>query len=393
MAEDVELLEAAQEEFREFEGTQDWVKLSAELARAYLLLTRGDDAIRIVDATLPTAERLELTRETLGLLITRGAALAGMGRPREGTIVLMGAVEAASAAGIPTAELRGRVNLSYAAAADDPQLAYRTARDGLELAKKLGMRGFAYYLLGNAAETAIRMGDWDWALAELDQAVSESEHDAAAQMRRAELLGLRGHDVAADLERLADLAAAGTEFQSQSSVGESRAVVALARGDLRAALDLAQAAYRINMAPDGTGVETAIRAAAGLRDADAIDDALRVMEPFPGRVTSAVRVEATAALAGIAGRRKESLAGFLDAINRWKELGLTVEVGLAQLTLVTVLGATDADARTAAEEARVIFEGVGSPPLLDRLAAVKASEPMAEAAGDRELSARPPSRA
>jgi tetratricopeptide (TPR) repeat protein len=360
MAEDVALLEAAQEEFPEFEGTQDWVRLSAELARG-----------------------------TLELLITRGAALAGMGRPREGTIVLMGAVSAASSAGIPTSELRGRVNLSYAAAADDPELAYRTAREGLELSRKLGMRGYAYYLLGNAAEMAIRMGDWDWALAELEEAVADSEHDTAAQMRRAEILGLRGHDVAAELQGLADLAAGWTELQAQSSVGESRALVALARGELRAALDLAQAAYRINAAPDGTGMETAIRAASGLRDGDAVTDALRVLEPFPGRVTTAVRHEGEAVLAGIAGRRKESLAGFLDAIHRWKELGLTVEVALAQLTLVTVLGATDAEARTAAEEARVVFERVGSPPLLDRLAAAVAAVAAPEPAADRARTPQP----
>ena len=393
MVEDVALLEAAQEEFREFEGTRDWVRLSAELARAYLLLTRGDDAVRIIDATLPTAERLELTRETLELIITRGAALAGMGRPREGTIALIGAVSAASAAGIATSELRGRVNLSYAAAGDDPALAYRTAREGLELSRKLGMQGYAYYLIGNAAEMAIRMGDWDWALAELEQTVAEIEHDTAAQLRQAEILGLRGHDVAADLQRIADLAAGWTELQAQSTVGESQAIVALARGDLRAALDLAQAAYRINVAPDGTAMGTAIRAAAGLRDGEAVADALRVLEPFPGRVTTAVRHEGEAVLAGLAGRRKESLAGFLDAIQRWKDLGLAVEAALAQLTLITVLGVADAEARAAAEEARAVFERVDSPPLLERLAAVTAAAPMAEAPGDRALTARPPSRA
>ena len=392
MAEDVSLLEAAQAEFREFEGTRGWVQLSAELARAYLLLTRSEDAVRMVDATLPIAERLDLTREILELIITRGAGLAAMGRPREGTIALIGAVSAAAAAGIPTAELRGRVNLSYASASDDPELSYRVAREGLELARKLGMRGYAYYLIGNAAEAAIRMGDWDWALAELDQAVAESEHDTAAQMRRAEILGLRGQDVSADLQHLADVAAGWTELQAQSSVGESRALVALARGELRSALDLAQAAYRINVAPDGTAVGTAVRAAAALGDADALADALRVLEPFPGRVTKAVRHEARAALAGIAGRRTESLTEFLDAIQRWKELGLYVDAALAQLTLVTVLGLAEAEGRAAAEEARAVFEGVGSPPLLDRLAAVTMAAPIAEAPADRAQAARPQSR-
>jgi hypothetical protein len=208
-------------------------------------------------------------------------------------------------------------------------------------------------------------------------------------MRRAELLGLRGHDVAADLARLAELAAAGTEFQAQSSVGESRAVVALARGDFRAALDLSQAAYRINVAPDGTAAETAVRAAAGLRDADAVADALRILESYPGRVTAAIRREGEAVLAGLAGRRKESLAGFLDAIHRWKELGMAFEVGLAQLTLATVLGVAESEARAAVEEARAVFERVGSAPLLDRLAAATAAVPTPEPSADRERSRQP----
>ncbi len=44
MAEDAELLEAAQAEFQDLEGTRGYVRLSAELARAYLLLTRGEDS-------------------------------------------------------------------------------------------------------------------------------------------------------------------------------------------------------------------------------------------------------------------------------------------------------------------------------------------------------------
>ena len=367
MVEDVALLEAAQAEFREFEGTRGWVRLSGELARANLLLTEGRKALRVVDETLPMAERLELTRELLDLLITRGAALAGLGRPREGTITLIGAVSAASAAGIPTAELRGRVNLSYAAAGEDPQLAYRTAREGLDLARKLGMAGYAFYLLGNAAELAIRMGDWDWALPELEEGIAASEHDQAARMRRAEILGMRGDDVEAEMQRITDLVASWTELQAQSTIGEAHAVVALARGDLRAALDLAQRAYRINIAPDATASETAIRAAAGLGEPDAVDDALQAIEDSPGRVAAAVRREGAAVLAGLAGRRAEALAGFTDAVRLWRELGFAIEAALAQLTLVTVLGATDAEARTAAEEARAMFELVGARALLDRL--------------------------
>ena len=52
--------------------------------------------------------------------------------------------------------LRARVNLSFAAAAADRELASRVARKGHELTLRFGMRGNASYMLGNAAELAIR---------------------------------------------------------------------------------------------------------------------------------------------------------------------------------------------------------------------------------------------
>ncbi len=341
----------------------------------------------MIDRTLPVAERLELTRETISLLVTRGAALAGLGRPREGTITLSGAVSAASAAGLSDLELRGRVNLSFAAASDDPQLAYRTAREGLDLSLKLGMHAYQYYLLGNATELAIRMGDWEWALAELEEARARSELDFAARMRQAELLGLRGHDTQAVLQRLADETAEMTELQAQSAVGEVRAVVAFARGEPQAALQFAQAAYRTSLAPDATSIETAIRAAAFLGDAAAVTDALGAIESRPGRVTGVVRREGHAALAALAGRRREALAGFLDAARRWDELGLAVEAALARLTLVTVLGTADPEARAAAEEARVVFDRVGATPLLDRLSDAMSAGPGSVAAPDAPVDA------
>jgi hypothetical protein len=150
-------------------------------------------------------------------------------------------------------------------------------------------------------------------------------------------------------------------------------VVALAEGDLRTALDLARGAYAINIAPDATSAETAIRAAAGLRDGDAVTHALKAFGN-PGRVMAAVRREGEAVLSGLAGRRNDSLAAFLDAIRQWRDLGLAFEAALAQLTLVTVLGVSDAPTRAAADEARAAFERLGARPLLDRLAAV-AGEP------------------
>ena len=366
---DAALLEPAQAEFRDFESTRGYVRLSAELARSYLLLARDDEAMRVVDATLPARGAPRACPRDHRAARHAGAALAAGGRPREATITLIGAVSAASAADMPDVELRGRVNLSYAAAGDDPQLAYRTAREGLELAHKFGMRGYAYYMIGNAGLLAMRVGDWEWAIAEAEEAAAGTDLDHAARWRLAEIRGLQGHDVDAELQELAGLVADMTELQAQSAVAEIRAQVAYARGDFRHALDLAQTGYRTTMAPDGTAPQIAIRAAAGLHDADAVRDALRAAEGIPGRVTAAIRREGEATLAGLAGRRQESLAGFLDAVHRWQELGLAVEAALAQLNLVTVLGVTDPEARAAGDAASTLFRRLGAQPWLDRLGA------------------------
>ena len=375
MAECAALLEPAREEYRDLAETPEYVRLGAELARAYLLLGRGEDALKLTDEILPTAERLELTHETLSLLVTRGPALSGIGRLREAIVTLVGAVQTSASYGLADVELRARVNLSYAAAGEDPELAYRVAREGLELTRHLGMRGYAFYMLSNASELATRMGDWDWALSEVEEA-AQLETDIAAKMRHAELRGLRGEDVESELKALAKVAAEMTEVQAPASVDEVWAIVALARGDYKAALDLGRRSYQMNLAPDGTALQTTARAAAWAGDRQAITDVLAMLRDRPGRVPAAARREAEASLAAIDGRRPEALAGFADALRRWRELGFDFEVAVCSLNLVTMLGASEPETRTAAEDARAVFERLGARPFLKLLAdAVGSAEP------------------
>ena len=373
LAEATALLEPARDEYGDLSETVEYVRLSAELARTYLLLGRTEDAVRTVDETLPTAERLELARETVDLLTTRGPALAGLGRLREAIVTLVGAVAAASSYALPEVELRARVNLSYAAAAEDPQLAFRVAREGLELARHLGFRGPGFYLLGNAAEIATRIGNWAWALPQLDEAIAAMHTDYTARLRGAQIRGLQGVDVGAELQFLADQVADFGEVQAPASVDEVRAEVAFALGDFTPSLEIARRSYRANLAPDGTALQTAGRAAARLANADALREALDILRTQPGRVPAAARREAEAALAALEGRRPEALAGFGDAIRRWRELGLEFEAAVCALNLVAMLGASSPEARAAADEAAALFERLGAQPLLTRLAEAQSS--------------------
>jgi len=248
------------------------------------------------------------------------------------------------------------------------------------------MRGYAYYILGNAAELAIRVGDWDWAQSEVEAAVAATENDLAARMRLAEIRGLRGSDVAEEFKEIANQTAGMTEIQAPASVAEARAVVALAQGKYREALDLARRSYEMTVAPDATAAQTALRAAAWLEDPPAVRHALGAMEGQVGRVPAAIRCEAEAALAALQGQRGEALTTFTDAVRRWRELGLEFEAAVCGLNLVTVLGVAEPEARAAAEHAASVFERLGAKPFAALLA--QATRSASPAPGARGSSAR-----
>jgi class 3 adenylate cyclase/tetratricopeptide (TPR) repeat protein len=374
--ESLELLEPARQEYADLADTAEYVRLTAELARMYMLSGRAGRAIRVVDEALPAAERLQLTREILELLVTRGPSLSAVGRLREGIVTLIGAVTLSASRAMPQVELRARVNLSYAAAADDPLLAYRTAREGLALARHLGYRGPGFYLLGNAAESAVRIGEWDWALAELEEAVATLHTDSTALLRRAQIRGLRGDVVDDDLRAVDEAVAGLSEVQAPATVDDVRSQLALAQGDFGEAFRLAKRSYSQNAAPDSSALPWAGRSAAWLGHPDDVVEVRDLIRQQPGRVPGAALREVESALAALHGQPVESLTGFVEAMRGWRELGLEFEAALCALDLVMLLGSADPAAQEAADQAAATFKRVGAKPLQQLLAdAVAAAVP------------------
>jgi class 3 adenylate cyclase/tetratricopeptide (TPR) repeat protein len=372
-ADAVALLEPAAAEYVDLAESREYVQLAGGLAISYMLLNRHEDALRVVERTLPVAERLDLKSEALELIVSRGAVLAGSQRIQEGIAVLRGAVAMASQYGLNSTEIRGRVNLSFAAAADDPQLGYQVAREGWELVRRLGFRGW-FYMLSNAVEFAIRIGDWEWALAELEEAAT-LEADLSAQLRLAEIRGLRGADVDADIQAVTDLVGDASEVQWPATIADVRATIALGNGDLPSALASARRSYEMLTSPDATSMQTAIRAASWMRDRDALADVLARQQELPGNVSRAATIEANAGLAAL-DRRPEAIPGFLDAMRRWRDMGLAFDASLCAVSFVTLTGTSSREARAAAEEARAFFERVGASGLLEQLD--RASAPAAD---------------
>ena len=366
--ESLDLIEPAREEYADLVDTAGYVRLSAEVARTYMLAGQAEQAIRIVDETLPTAERLQLTDDILELLVTRGPLLGNLGRISEAMVTLIGAISVSSSHERHDTELRARVNLSYVAAADDPKLAYQTAREGLALARHLGFRSQGFYLLGNAADAAARIGDWDWALGEVEEAIAAMPSDLMAKVRRAQIRGLRGEDVEEDLAEVGAAVAEMSELQAGTSLDEIRALIDFSLGDHASVLRLTRRVLVENPAPDSLAGPLATRAAAWSGDRNTLVEVLGIVRVRPGRVPAATVQEGESALAALDADPARALVGYVEALRRWREIDLDFEAALCALGMVVMLGDGSREAREAADWAAATFERLGAKPLLARLA-------------------------
>jgi class 3 adenylate cyclase/tetratricopeptide (TPR) repeat protein len=381
------ILEEAAAEYGDLAGSVEYVQLMAERAKTNLLLGRSSTALELVDVTIGTAERLELSHEVLELLVTRGAALAQVARIQEAIITLLGAITFARSHEMTNLEFRARVNLSYAAAAEDMELAFRIAREGYERAYQLGNRGHGIYLLGNATDEAIHLGDWEWVLEQTSHAITdEPEVDYVARLPNLHVRGLRGESVDAELDELNAPLAAALEGQAIAALEDARSDILMSLGEFAEARRLAISSYTRGPAPDNQSLIRASRLACWTGDLSGAREALERMGDMTGRVVAAGRSETEAGVAALEGREADAVGGFLDAMRRWRELGARYALALAGLGMVTMLGGRHPEARQAADEARGIFTALGAEPyvrLLDNalalekpVAPVRPTEPM-----------------
>ncbi len=181
--------------------------------------------------------------------ITLGSASSYLDPSDAGLESLRAGVRLALELDIPVTALRGYVNLS-----DVLELmgrhaeAAQTADDGLQLAERSGLaRTLGSYLIGNQAESLLRLGRW----AEVDRltgqalrALPEGVFGGTLHAVQAELAAMRGdYDEAAREVRSARRVMGGTnDMQFTQPMRYTDAMIALGRGDLAAAREAVAAA-------------------------------------------------------------------------------------------------------------------------------------------------------
>jgi class 3 adenylate cyclase/tetratricopeptide (TPR) repeat protein len=354
-------------EFDDLAGTPQWIDLRLSLAMS-ILDEEPAEALAHADQSLAAAEELDILPTLVDAFQARAAALILLHRTREAKALLVGAVSMAEANGLPRDRLRATVSLTFMEVAADPRSGLEVGRTGIELASRLGLRRFVFDILGNVARSAFRVGEWDWALAALDDAFllePQGFNDFELSDEKLVMLALRGQDTREGMARTSELAATFDDPQAVAWHGLATAWVAFADGRLEEALELAERAARTTefYAPEAHPL--AGRAAYRLGDADRLGRSLSALEKSGARglAVNADRITMSAGVAALRGGPREAQLLYHDAAERWRELGLDWDLALCLDDYARAFP-DQAGTAEAAAEAIAIFERLGASTML-----------------------------
>lgn len=369
------MIERVWEEFSDLEETRAGVEMMSVIARVYGGLADNKAALAWVDRYLPIAERLGDLRVIGRGLLGRGSQLSMTGRPREGIVLLRGAHQLALANDYRELELAGRVLLTFYEQWGEPAAGLALGREGLDIGRRLGSTAYGFQMVGNTSICALRVGEWDWVDAILDEWL-EVESDEAfwveLHIDRALLQAHRGLDSAAEIDLAARRRATITDPQYESYELFARAVAGLLAGEYAEAIEHAERAVAITGYFTPLAYPVAARAALWAGDAST---ARRLLEAqtsatYWGPVLEADGTRIRAGIAALEGRANEALTGFLDAIRAYEQLALPFEVAAAAVDMAVLLpgAATESPAAAAVvATARETLTRLGAGPFLVRL--------------------------
>ena len=372
------ILLPAWKEFADLEETPAGVSLMRRLAIAYG--TRNDSltVLQWVDRFLPIAERLDLLGDTASGLAVRGSHLFRMNRPREGLVLLRGASQLALANDLREVERSTRTLLTFFLQWADPVEGLTLARDGQEIARRLGSLAYGFQMVGNAFSCALRVGEWVWATSLLEEWISMEISGSFAlelYVDRAVLTALRGGDAAPDIGRATTMVAEVKDPQYESYLHWARAWAAMVAGRLTEAREEAVNAAATTNFFSPISLPLAARAALWAGDLAPVTAILEdlVASGFRGQAVDLDLATLRAGIAAREGRRAESASAYREALRGWRQLGLAFDEALAALDMALLLDPSEPDLRALVDTGRETLRRLGARPLLDRLDAITAA--------------------
>ncbi len=376
----VALLESAAAEFADLPAEPAVIALGGQLARAYFLADDHPRAITTADRALAAAEHANLAAIVADLLITKGSSLASIGRQIEGLGAIAAGQAVAESHGLGRTAVRASLNRSSIEGSRDPRVALELVRACLPLARRLGHRSLAAVALANGVEAAVRIGDWAWALAELDVALAE-DHETSERISLLQVTalpkGLRGEPADAVTKEMAALVGAGTDPNLLGALAMANAAYAFGDGRLTDAREAWQRTAELLTEYRPVSLTRSARAALWLGDATAARTDLAGVDAsgLHGPAIEADRVTLRAGIAALEGRPAEALPLYREALRAWRDLGLAWDEALCGVDMATLLDPADPDVRAAADAAREILVRLEAAPFVARLDAALARSP------------------
>jgi class 3 adenylate cyclase/tetratricopeptide (TPR) repeat protein len=367
----IEVLEHARPEAESLTGPEADSALALyfeAFARARFRNEEYGDSVRWADLALPLAERTRLDETVAMALVTKASALNGLGRLREGTALLQGAVLDARAHGQHFAALRGGVNIAAFLSDIDPRQSLAWTKDGIAEAKRLGLSGFFMYQAGNLS-TAVRLGEWaeseriaaDLLQNGLPAEIARVVEDVRGWIRTWQ--GLEGPDRAL---QLLDQARRAGDPQTVVGALEWLAYLAYLDGDYRAAVEHGRELLQHGFGAPSQRMAIA-RFALHAGDVELARQVLESIGAGPGGAADADIANLRAGIAAREGRRRDALDSYRTAFALYREFGLLLDFALAAIDQLSFLGPDEAAGVVAATEARSTLVELGAVPLVARI--------------------------
>jgi len=375
----IELLEPAAAEFADLATQPAVITLGGQLARAHFLADDNRRSIEVADRVLEAAEHADLQPIVADTLVTKGTALAFLGRQTEGLALVAAGQAVAEAHGLGMTTLRAFVNRSGAETTRAPRTALEVARAGLALARRLGQRSIAVVLLVNVADVSVRTGDWSRAFAEVETVLADELEASDRVLLLAvaiEVRALRGEAVADLLAQMTALAGTSSDATLLASAAFGTAFEAFGAGELAAARSAWHRVAALNAEYLPVSMARAGRAALWLGDVAAAREDVDSLDAsgVHGPAIEADRTTIRAGLAALEGRSADALRLYRDALRAWRDLGLAWDEALCGLDMALLLDPAEPEVRAAADAAREILVRLGAVPFIERLDAAMARE-------------------
>jgi tetratricopeptide (TPR) repeat protein len=264
------------------------------------------------------------------------------------------------------------LNLGVANIGRDPRLALDRSRAAHDMASRFGFRGTYATALGNAAEVAIVLGEWDWALrATSDASIEHLEPGDRATILRApeEILAMRGESTDAVLAEHEALLTDRGDSQQRSNLVAGRGVAAFVAGRYDEAAQLFRTSSDLNATNASTDMPRMTRAALWTQDVTVLREAVAELDraELHGRQLDISRRTFRAALAALDGDTETAAEAYAAVLPELAELGLVLEQALVVIDMALVLGPDAPVVRASVDDARAILERLGARPFLARL--------------------------